>query len=179
MDVWTGRPLALKRVVAANLAGLCSDGRTDGRTIRTGGSQRNDALEKQKRQFQKQICFSALSKLQSSNPRPESLAGVRSDGRMNERTIRTEGSKRNDVLEKQKRQFPKQIYFSAFSKLQNSNPRPESPFRWTNGRSDGSDRRSIERRDGQTFRALSPQAFGSVERTERTNGRTGGRMNAA
>ena len=108
----------------------------------------------------------------------KTLAGVRSDGRMNERTIRTEGSKRNDVLEKQKRQIPKQIYFSAFSKLQNSNPRPESPFRWTNGRSDGSDRRSIERRDGQTFRALSPQAFGSVERTERTNGRTGGRMNA-
>ena len=44
MDVWTGRPwpaLSPKALVAANLAGLCCvrmDERTDGRTIRTGGS---------------------------------------------------------------------------------------------------------------------------------------------
>ena len=136
-------------------AGVRSDGRTNGRTLRTGGSQRNDTLEKQKRQLPKQIYFSAFSKLQeiqSRDPNPSS-ASVR----MDERTIRWERL----TLDRTKRR-------TDVPGIKPSNMRA----RRTEGTDEWTDQRTHERGVATQKRKSQEQiCFGGVQLNKQTNGR--------
>ena len=136
-------------------AGVRSDGRTNGRTLRTGGSQRNDTLEKQKRQLPKQIYFSAFSKLQeiqSRDPNPSS-ASVR----MDERTIRWGAldARSNEETDRRSGHKPSNIRAR----------RTEGTDEWT-------DQRTHERGVATQKRKSQEQiCFGGVQLNKQTNGR--------
>ena len=83
--------LSPKAFVASNLAGLCSDGRTDGRTDdKDGREPTKRRAGKTKTTIPKQTCFSAFSKLQEIKPETQ-IPRRRSFGWTNERTDDQDG----------------------------------------------------------------------------------------
>ena len=96
MDVWTGRPwpaLSPKAFVGANLAGLCSGGRTDGWTDgRSGREGANETTRWKSKNDNSRNNFVSLLSLSSKKFKPETqIPRRRSFGWTNERTDDQDG----------------------------------------------------------------------------------------